>query len=129
MGFSRYLQSIDTPIEYLVFSTLMFALLVGLDLYQNGGKVIKSFFYSVTKIINEQQGYFHKNEEFISYINIMYPTSNLQLIPCSNPIPANYLSVGKIQTKKLCQKVILREDAPDKAVTECKNYFNNNSEN
>ena len=67
---SRYLQSIDTFIEYLVFSTLIFSILLGLDLFRNGGKVIKNFMSSVTRVINVNNGYYYNNKEFISYINI-----------------------------------------------------------
>lgn len=126
---SRYLQSIDTFIEYLVFSTLIFSLLLGLDLYRNGGKVIKNFFSSVTRVINVNNGYYYNNKEFISYININYPDSNLQFIYCSQPIPDSYVSVGKIQAKNLCQLVIISDKSPAKVITECKKYFKSNRDN
>lgn len=126
---SRYLQSIDTFIEYLVFSTLIFSILLGLDLYQNGGKVIKNFFSSVTRVINVNNGYYYNNKEFISYININYPDSNLQFIKCNQTIPDSYVSVGKIQAKNLCQLVIISDKSPAKVITECKKHFKNNRDN
>ena len=126
---SRYLQSIDTFIEYLVFSTLIFSLLLGLDLYRNGGKVIKNFFSSVTRVINVNNGYYFNNKEFMSYININYPDSNLQFIKCNQTIPDSYVSVGKIQAKNLCQLVIISDKSPAKVITECQKYFKNNRDN
>lgn len=126
---SRYLQSIDTFIEYLVFSTLIFSLLLGLDLYRNGGKVIKNFFSSVTRVINVNNGYYYNNKEFISYININYPDSNLQFIKCNQTIPDSYVSVGKIQAKNLCQLVIISDKSPAKVITECQKYFKNSRDN
>lgn len=125
---SRYLQSIDTFIEYLVFSTLVFSVLLGIDLYQNGGKVIRSFFSAVTKAMNVKNGEYN-NREFISYININYPDSKLQLIPCNQTIPADYISVGKIQSKNLCQLVILSNASPAQVISDCKKYFNSNRDN
>lgn len=126
---SRYLQSIDTFIEYLVFSTLIFSILLGLDLYRNGGKVIKNFMSSVTRVINVNNGYYYNNKEFISYININYPDSNLQFIKCNQPIPDSYVSVGKIQAKNLCQLVIISDKSPAKVITECQKYFKNSRDN
>ena len=124
----RYLQSIDSFIEYLVFSTLTLSLLLGLDLYQNGGKVIRSFFSAVINVINAiNVG--DDNNRFMSYIKINYPDSNLHLIPCSQAIPPDYQSVGKIQAKNLCQLVIIRNDSPDYVITDCKKYFSSNRDN
>lgn len=126
---SRYLQSIDTFIEYLVFSTLIFSILLGLDLYRNGGKVIKNFISSVTRVINVNNGYYYNNKEFISYININYPDSNLQFIKCNQTIPDSYVSVGKIQAKNLCQLVIISDKSPAKVITECEKYFKSSRDN
>lgn len=121
----KYLQSIDSFIEYLVFSTLTFSLLMGLDLYQNGGKVIRTFFSAVINAITLADD----NNRFISYININYPDSNLHLIPCSQAIPPNYQTVGKIQSKDSCQLVVICNNSPAHVITDCKKYFSSNRDN
>jgi hypothetical protein len=118
----NYLQSIDTWYEYLVFTTMLFSLIVGYEVIQNKGALITGILTPVTKSCNLL--YSEEDRGFISYVNLLYPDSHLGIVPCTSEIPESHTILKMLSPSNYgCRLVIISKMANPQAFEMATKYF------
>ena len=117
-----YLQSIDTWYEYVVFTSLVIALLLGIDIVSNEGNIIKSVLqpYTTTRNLPYQDS----DRDNITSVNLRYPGSGLGIIPCTSILPPTHKILKVLGGQgDMCRVLIINKDASDEAVSQSLVYF------
>ncbi len=117
-----YLQSIDTWYEYLVFTNLIIALLLGIDLFSNEGHIIKSILqpYTVTRNLP----YRNSDRDYITSVNLRHPGTGLGIIPCRSTLPDTH-NVLKVLggSGDMCRVLVINKDASPEAINQTLDHF------
>ena len=119
----KYLQSIDTWYEYLVFITMLSALIVGYEVIQNKGAFINGLLTPLTKTCNLP--YRERDREFIAYVNLLYPDAYLGIVPCTSELPSTHTIIKMLSpSSDRCRLVIISKTASPQAIDMITEYFN-----
>lgn len=117
-----YLQSIDTWYEYVVFTSLVIALLLGIDIVSNEGNIIKSVLQPYTTTQNLP--YQDSERDYITSVNLRHPGSGLGIIPCKSILPPTHKILKVLGGYgNMCRVLIINKDASDEAVSQSLEYF------
>ena len=117
-----YLQSINTWYEYLVFSSLILSLLLGLDLYSNEGHIIKSLLQPYTTARNLP--YRGSDRDYLTSVNLIYPGTGLGIIPCRSTLPPTHRVLKVLGGNgDMCRVLVINKDASPEAISQSLEYF------
>lgn len=117
-----YLQSIDTWHEYLVFTSLILAVVLGIDVFSNDDHIIKLLLQPSPTTRNLP--YQNIDRDYLTSINLRHPGTNLGIIPCRSPIPATHRVLKVLGGDgDMCRVLIINIDASQEAVRQSEEYF------
>lgn len=117
-----YLQSINTWYEYLVFTSMLAAILIGLDVFSNEGKILEVILppYTTGSTLSYQE-----NERYyITSVNLRYPTADLAIIPCRSTWPRTHRVLKVLGCDgDMCRVLIINKEAPQTSIDQTLQYF------